>query len=221
MRNRKPFKTRHEKATEAAAAQSAEANVAVAEALAEVPPRAAGEDTAAIVKPAAELQSEQTQDAARFAVEPPRAPVAGIDCEVRTEPIPVDQIGTILDQSVGLGQSPAPMPQSNTPVAAGQYQGAPNTSPDPISGAVKDPSASLMPSAPATLVPGKIVSIAIEVAEFEDRRGSLDYIVRVNVGGKVHVIRKQIGIHHFRGYFATVWDDLGEHFKRAVEAATN
>lgn len=186
------------------------------------------ESMAAVPVSAAESATKQAQDKARFVTPPERPPVEGITAEVKTEPIPVAQIDTVLDQSVGLtptspiqDQVPAPMPESNTPIATGQYREAPNTSADPIGQAINPPNAALMPNGPGTLNSGKIVSIIIEAAEFDDKRGSLDYRVSVNVGGTVHVRHKQIGINHFRGYFAQVWSELGDDFKRAVEEATS
>ena len=106
-----------------------------------------------------------------------------------------------------------PMPESTTPVAMGHY-----TEP----GAAHQ-NASLMPEPPATMVEGKIISIHVEAVEFADRLGNLDYRITVNATGRKGPVsrskRRNIALSHFRGYWGSVWQELGAELKVAIEEA--
>lgn len=145
-----------------------------------------------------------------------------------TEPPSQVDLGGYTDMPAVI-ETPGKAPTADAPPSEKQGQYVPlgqyNTGRAPYDpeAATRRPDDALMPEAPATMAPGRIISVSVDAAEFEDRLGNLDYRVTVKVSGRNKTFtstkRKQIGLHHFRGFFVSVWEDMGEEFRRAIEEA--
>ena len=159
--------------------------------------------------PTIKASTEDTEKSARKLAEDNKKPLADA-MRPRSE---VD-FGGFSSHAVPLEDDhKPPMPESTTPVAMGHY-----TEP----GAAHR-NASLMPEPPVTMVEGKIISIHVEAVEFADRLGNLDYRITVNATGRKGPVsrskRRNIALSHFRGYWGSVWQELGAELKVAIEEA--